>query len=98
MPAKTFFAMLQQGYRTSCFYRDTFLSEMIDIASTAQADAKWIDSLKAYYKRRIGSYLDLPSIDGSAKPLEKTTLEHQHAVAASLREVFKIKSQLEGYG
>lgn len=98
MPAKTFFAMLSQGYRTSCFYRDSFLFEMIDVASTAQADTKWIDSLKMYFKNRLEKYLDLPAVDKASTPLSKTTVEHQHAVAASLREVFKIKSQLEGYG
>ena len=97
MPAKTFFAMLQQGYRTSCYYRDSFLFEMIDIASSAQADPKWIDSLKMYYLKKLDRHFDLEKINGTPK-LEKTTAEHQHAVAASLKQVFKMKSQLEGYG
>lgn len=97
MQAKTFFALLQQGYRTSCFYRDSFLNEMIDIASSAQADPKWIDELKGYFRKRLDGYHDLEPIVQKAPSLEKTTVEYQRGVASSLTQIFRMKSQLEGH-
>lgn len=91
MLAKTFFAVTESSSRLKLQERNSFLYDMIDVASCAQAsDAKWIDTLKAHFVSRIESLE--PEV--MKKPIRKTKLELDMA-AKSLMEALKIKKRLE---
>lgn len=95
MPAKTFFAMLNNGSRVHEFHRDTLLVDLIDVASVAVATGDWINDLKTHYFSRINSYFDEKAF--VVEEMKPTTKEYQERAGLVLKEIFAQKARLEGH-
>lgn len=90
MPAKTFFAMLEQGVKSKLVETSKFLFDLQDVVTFPHAERTWREQQRQFLWSRITQF------DPKPKQMRKGMQVKQEDAAQALVAAFAIKAKVEG--